>query len=203
MKESPDTQSSSSNTSSWSPAMGTAPGSAQQSLIGPTVVIKGELSAEEDLLIMGRVEGFIDHSQTVTIHAKGTVAAEVKAREVLVEGSVKGNVYGTQRVEIAETGQVTGNVYAPKVGVLEGANFKGSIDMDPDAAAIERRFREKSGMQDGADAGKSDKSSKTDSAASKVATAAADKITGEDNAEQNSEKGNSSNSASAESGKAQ
>ena len=202
MKESQDTQSSSSSTSNWSPAMGAAPGTAQHSLIGPTVIIRGELSAEEDLLIMGRVEGFIDHNQTVTIHAKGTVEAEVKAKEVLVEGSVKGNVYGTQRVEIAETGQVTGNVYAPKVGVLEGANFKGSIDMDPDASAIERRFREKSGMKNDADAsGKSEKSSKTDSAASKVATAATDKITEE--AEQNSEKGSSSNSTPSESGKAQ
>jgi cytoskeletal protein CcmA (bactofilin family) len=183
--------------------MGTGPGTTQHSLIGPTVVIKGELSAEEDLIIMGRVEGFIDHSQTVTIHAKGSVAAEVKAREVLVEGSVKGNVYGTQRVEIAETGKVVGNVYAPKVGVLEGANFKGSIDMDPDAAAIERRFREKSGMKGDSDAGKSEKSSKTDSTTSKVATASADKITGEDNAEQNSEKGNSSSSTTVEPGKAQ
>ncbi len=119
--------------------------SAGQSLIGPTVVIKGEVTAEEDLLILGRVEGFIDHSSTVTVHAQGSVAAEVKAQEVLVEGTVDGNVYGTRRVQIAETGNVNGNVYAPRVGVLEGASFRGAIDMDPDVDAIERRFREQTG----------------------------------------------------------
>ena len=120
---------------------------AGQSLIGPTVVIRGEVTAEEDLLVRGRVEGFIDHSATVTVHTEGTVAAEVKAKEVLVEGTVDGNVYGTERVQIAETGHVNGNVYAPRVGVLEGASFKGAIDMDPDVQAIERRFREQTGTE--------------------------------------------------------
>ena len=119
--------------------------STDQSLIGPTVVIKGELSAEEDLMIMGRVEGTIDHSQSVTIHEQGSVAAEVKAEEVVIQGSVEGNVYGTRRVEIAETGKVQGNVYAQRVGVVEGATFKGLIDMGSDAEAIERRFNEASG----------------------------------------------------------
>jgi cytoskeletal protein CcmA (bactofilin family) len=150
MNELQGNQPTSDRPSGWSAAAaGTVAGSpgagADHSLIGPTVVIRGEVSAEEDLMIMGRVEGFVDHSATVTIHAQGTVAAEVKAREVLVEGTVDGNVYGTERVEIAETGNVNGNVYAPRVGVLEGASFKGAIDMDADADAIERRFREKTG----------------------------------------------------------
>lgn len=133
----------------WRPGLNTPkPSSASgQSLIGPTVVIRGELVAEEDLLVRGRVEGFIDHSATVTIHAEGTVAAEVKAEEVLVEGTVDGNVYGTRRVQIAESGKVNGNVYAPRVGVLEGASFKGAIDMDSDVEAIERRFREQTGTE--------------------------------------------------------
>jgi cytoskeletal protein CcmA (bactofilin family) len=132
----------------WQPGLDSKPTtSTGQSLIGPTVVIKGELVADEDLLVRGRVEGFINHSATVTIHAEGTVAAEVKAQEVLVEGTVDGNVYGTHRVQIAETGKVNGNVYAPRVGVLEGASFKGAIDMDADVEAIERRFCEQTGME--------------------------------------------------------
>jgi cytoskeletal protein CcmA (bactofilin family) len=152
--------------------------SSDHSLIGPTVVIKGELRAEENLMVMGRIEGFIDHSKTVTIHAQGTVAAEVKAQEVLVEGTVDGNVYGTKRVQIAETGNVNGNVFAPRVGVLEGASFKGAIDMDSDAEAIERRFREKTGTESAAKA-----TGKVDSPAKKAA--------GDNDAEQTEEKGNS------------
>ena len=135
------------STSGWKPGMSTDTRPSGRSLIGPTVVIKGQLSAEEDLLIMGRVEGFIDHSRTITIHPDGVVAAEVKAQEVLVEGRVDGNVYGTHRVQIAESGNVNGNVYAPRVGVLEGASFKGAIDMESDVSVIERRFREATGME--------------------------------------------------------
>lgn len=115
---------------------------AVESVIGPTLVIKGEVTAEEDLLIMGRVEGKIDHNQTLTIHSQGSVKAAVKAKEIQVDGSVEGDMYGTQRVKICETGQVVGNVYAPRVGLMEGATFKGMVDMDSDAAAVESRFAE-------------------------------------------------------------
>ena len=136
------------NPSGWKPGLGAgASPASSHSLIGPTVVIKGEVLAEEDLLVMGRIEGHIDHSSTVTVHADGVIAAEVKAQEVLVEGRVDGNVYGTRRVQIAETGTVNGNVYAPRVGVLEGASFKGAIDMESDVSVIERRFHEKTGTE--------------------------------------------------------
>ncbi len=115
-----------------------------ESVIGPTLVIKGEVYAEEDLLIMGFVEGKIDHNQRLTIHAEGSVKATVKAKEIQIDGAVEGDIYGTERVKICETGQVVGNVYAPRVGLTEGAKFKGMIDMDSDAAAIESQFAEQS-----------------------------------------------------------
>jgi len=111
-----------------------------ETVIGPTLVIRGEVTAEEDLLIMGRVEGRIDHNQTLKIHADGLVKAVVKAKNIEVDGAVEGDVYGTERVNICETGQVVGNVYAPRVGLMEGATFKGMVDMDSDAAAVESRF---------------------------------------------------------------
>ena len=113
-----------------------------ESVIGPSLVIKGEVSAEEDLLIMGRVEGKIDHNQRLTIHTEGSVKATIKAKEIQIEGTVEGDIYGTERVTICETGRVVGNVYAPRVGLTEGAAFKGMVDMDSDAAAIESRYAE-------------------------------------------------------------
>jgi cytoskeletal protein CcmA (bactofilin family) len=166
--------------------------SAGQSLIGPTVVIKGEVSAEEDLLVRGRVEGFIDHSATVIVHKEGTVAAEVKAKEVLVEGTVDGNVYGTQRVQIAESGNVNGNVYAPRVGVLEGASFKGAIDMNSDVDAIERRFREQTGTE-----AKASSAGPADKEASGKQTADAVKVTQDDAKSSDSETDSTTDSANA------
>ncbi len=112
------------------------------SVIGPTLVVKGQITAEEDLLIRGRVEGTIDHNQTLKVHQEGTVEAVVRAKEIHVEGSVEGDLFGTQRVTVLETGKVQGNVVAPRVGVMEGAHFKGMVDMDSDTAAIERRYQE-------------------------------------------------------------
>ena len=117
------------------------------SLIGPSIVIKGELTAAEDLLIMGRVEGIVDHDQTLTVHADGVVCGEVKAKNILVEGSVEGNLYAMERVRIDATGRMTGDVYAPRVGVLEGATFKGAVDMDADTGAIARRFQKSAEAQ--------------------------------------------------------
>lgn len=112
------------------------------SVIGPTLVVRGEVTAEEDLLVRGKVEGTIDHNQKLTVHQEGTVVAVVRAKEIHVEGTVEGDLFGTERVTVHETGKVVGNVVAPRVGVMEGAHFKGMVDMDSDTAAIERRFQD-------------------------------------------------------------
>jgi cytoskeletal protein CcmA (bactofilin family) len=114
-------------------------------VIGPTLVVRGEVTAEEDLLVRGRIEGTIDHNQTLNVHREGTVEAVVRAKEIHVEGTVKGDLFGTQRVNVLESGKVVGNVVAPRVGVSEGAHFKGMVDMVTDAAAIERRYQEQTG----------------------------------------------------------
>ena len=116
-----------------------------QSVIGPTLVIRGEITAEEDLLIRGRVEGTISHDQTLTIHQQGTVVAAVRAKEIHIEGSVEGSLFGTQRVKVCDTGKVEGNVVAPRVAVMDGARLKGMVDMDSDVTAIDRRFAEQTG----------------------------------------------------------
>lgn len=126
---------------------------ANRSVIGPTLVVRGEVTAEEDLLVRGRIEGTIDHNQTLNVHREGTVEAVVRAKEIHVEGTVKGDLFGTQRVNVCETGKVVGNVVAPRVGVSEGAHFKGMVDMVSDTAAIERRYQEQTGKANSKAAG--------------------------------------------------
>ena len=113
------------------------------SILGPTVVVRGELSADEDLVIKGTVEGYINHKKHLTISKQGKVNANTKAQSVLVEGKLKGDIYGTKSVLIRETSDVTGNIYSPCISLLEGAKFKGSIDMDKDPAK-EAKLNEKS-----------------------------------------------------------
>lgn len=101
------------------------------SVLGPTVHFKGELSADEDLMIQGRVEGSIRHNAShLTVGAKGKVKANVHANHIVVQGEVIGDLYGTEAVIIEASARVRGNVFAPRVALHEGAKFKGSIDME-------------------------------------------------------------------------
>lgn len=98
--------------------------------IGKSIVIKGELSGNEDLTIEGRVEGKIDLNQNLlTVGANGKVKAQVFAKTVVVIGEVLGNVTAVEKVSIQEKGAVDGDISAPRVAIAEGAHFRGSIDM--------------------------------------------------------------------------
>jgi cytoskeletal protein CcmA (bactofilin family) len=105
--------------------------------IGESVIIKGELSATEDLTIEGRVEGVIqlpDH--VVTIGSSGRVKAQVVAKAVIILGEVLGNVTASERVDIRDNGSVDGDIVSPRVAIGEGAHFRGSVDMQRKEAQI-------------------------------------------------------------------
>jgi cytoskeletal protein CcmA (bactofilin family) len=105
------------------------------SILGPTIQFKGELSAEEDLVIQGTIEGSITHTQRLTIGAGGTVRANVEAQLVVIEGTIEGDVRAEKSVAVKETARMTGNITAPSVIILQGATFNGSVDMSAGKAA--------------------------------------------------------------------
>jgi cytoskeletal protein CcmA (bactofilin family) len=101
------------------------------SVVGPTLVIKGELEAGENLIVQGRVEGTITHNaESLIIGQQGNVKANIKARNVIIEGTVDGDIYGSESVSIHETAKVQGNIFTPRISITDGAHFKGGIDMD-------------------------------------------------------------------------
>ena len=117
------------------PARTSESASTGRAVIGAATTVRGELSSEEDLLVEGKVEGKIDLRQnSVTVGAKGRVAAEVHARAILVDGDVEGNLVAEEQIVIRRSGRVRGDVVAPRVTIEDGARFKGSIDMDPKRA---------------------------------------------------------------------
>lgn len=98
--------------------------------IGKSVVIKGELSASEDLTIEGVVEGKVELKQNIlTIGANGRIKASVFAKGVIVQGEVHGNITATEKVDIRDAGSVDGDLASPRVAIADGAHFRGSIDM--------------------------------------------------------------------------
>ena len=113
------------------PSSAQAPKPAPQKIavLGPTLHFKGELSAEEDFIFQGRIEGSITHTQSVTIGMEGSVAGNIQARLITIDGTVEGDLHASESVIVHETGRVTGNIYAPRVGIVEGAFFSGRVEM--------------------------------------------------------------------------
>jgi cytoskeletal protein CcmA (bactofilin family) len=101
-----------------------------QTVLGKTAVVRGQLSGSEDLLIEGQYEGTItlqDHC--LTVGADGQVKAEIHARQVVILGSVTGNIAAREKIAIRRSGHVVGDLVAAAVAIEEGAYFKGSIDI--------------------------------------------------------------------------
>ncbi len=112
------------------PAAGPAVEEAR-SVLGETLHIRGEIEAAEDLLLEGRVEGSIRHTANrLTIGATGVVHADIDAKNLVIEGTVEGNVVGSESVVIRETADVRGNVYTARISIADGARFSGTVDMD-------------------------------------------------------------------------
>jgi cytoskeletal protein CcmA (bactofilin family) len=107
----------------------------KMSILGPTLVFKGELIAEEDLVLKGRVEGSIQHTASLKIGKEGTVKGNVKAKNITVEGTVEGDLFGAESVTVQADARVRGNIFARNVSLAEGSRFKGSIDMGNDDGA--------------------------------------------------------------------
>ena len=99
--------------------------------IGASIKITGDLSGKEDLLINGKVEGTIDFRENnIVIGEKGSVSANVIAKNIRVEGEIKGELRGSDQVTVQPSGRVTGDIRAPRVILHDGCQFKGSVDME-------------------------------------------------------------------------
>jgi cytoskeletal protein CcmA (bactofilin family) len=98
--------------------------------LGKSVVIKGELSASEDLTVYGQMEGSIklpEHTLTIGPHAH--IKAGIAARAVVIMGAVSGNVTARETVEIRATGSVTGDIVSSRLVVADGGYLRGKVEM--------------------------------------------------------------------------
>ena len=91
--------------------------------------IKGEIRAREELMVDGEVEGMLESQSVLTVGPNGKVRAGIKAREVIIFGSVRGNVEVVEKIAIREQGSLVGDIKAAGISIDDGAYFKGSIDI--------------------------------------------------------------------------
>jgi cytoskeletal protein CcmA (bactofilin family) len=117
--------------------MSTLPGRASEAdsprggaLIGKSVVVKGEVFGREDLTVDGQLDGTLElQEHRVTIGPNGKVQANIKAREIVIIGTVHGNIEATDKIDIRKDAKLVGDIKTSRIMIEDGAYFKGSIDI--------------------------------------------------------------------------
>ncbi len=98
--------------------------------IGPSIVIRGEVSGNEDLLIQGQVDGSVALAMhSVTVGGGGRVKADITGRIITIEGSVEGDLKAKEQIILRGSATVHGDLKAPRVVLEDGASFRGLVDM--------------------------------------------------------------------------
>ena len=100
-------------------------------VIGKSVVVKGQIFTKEDLLIDGEVEGgnIEANDHRLTIGPNGKVNASMKAREIVIVGTVNGNIEASDKIDIRKDARLVGDIKTTRIVIEDGAYFKGSIDI--------------------------------------------------------------------------
>jgi cytoskeletal protein CcmA (bactofilin family) len=96
-------------------------------VVGESILITGSLSGDEDLIILGRVEGTVSLSRTLFVSTDGVVKADVAVENAVISGVVVGNVSATDCIQITETGRVVGDLQAPRIIITTGARVRGQV----------------------------------------------------------------------------
>jgi cytoskeletal protein CcmA (bactofilin family) len=106
------------------------------SVIGSSIMLRGDISGEENLVVKGKIEGTLNlPSNDIQIDPEGQVKADLMAKKISVAGKVRGNLSGSERVIIQKSGEVEGNIVAPRVVLEDGCKFKGAVEMNADAGS--------------------------------------------------------------------
>lgn len=98
-------------------------------IIGPGTKVKGELHSKGTIRVEGEVEGRIECEDTVVVHESGTVRADIIGGQVIISGTVEGNTFAHERLEITNQAKVVGNITAPRISIAEGVIFEGQCTM--------------------------------------------------------------------------
>src|SRR5512133_1300144 len=105
------------------------PDNVTSTIVGESILINGNLQGDEDLTVLGRVEGTISLTKTLNVEESGIVKANISVRNAVVSGVVVGNIQATDSVEITEVGRMVGDIKAPRVIIVDGARYRGAVDM--------------------------------------------------------------------------
>ena len=105
--------------------------------IGTGTLLKGKLRFRESLSISGTFEGEIESDGVLYIHEHAVVRADVRARSIIIGGTLRGNAHATERVEMLPAAKIYGNIRTARVRIGEGVIFEGKCEMIKNVNAVD------------------------------------------------------------------
>lgn len=112
--------------------------------IGRTIQIKGDIIADEEVYIEGKIEGKIESKKSIIIGSSGFVKADLQAPIIKISGKVIGNIYASTKLDVDSTAHIEGNITAAKLSISESAYFKGSVDMSLKGEKVSMKMQNES-----------------------------------------------------------
>jgi cytoskeletal protein CcmA (bactofilin family) len=102
----------------------------ETSYFGKNLMIKGRVSGNGDIIILGGLDGEFDLQGRVKVAQSAKIKGEVKADVISVNGSVQGSLAAKERIHLDKTARIEGQMTTPKLSISEGASFDGEISMN-------------------------------------------------------------------------
>ena len=101
-------------------------------VIGDSIVIDGEITGDDDLVVQGTVKGKIQLKESLFVEASGVLEADVETQNVEVSGQVTGNIRAADKIELKSECRVVGDIKAPRIIIADRAAYEGNVEMDVD-----------------------------------------------------------------------
>jgi len=113
-----------------------------ENVLGPTSLVRGNLSADGAYRIDGWVEGAVESRSTIVIGETGAVRGDVTGQEIVVAGKIIGNISCAGHLEILATGKVDGDIVAQSIRIETGGVFRGTSHMKGLSTTVEEELGE-------------------------------------------------------------
>ncbi len=99
-------------------------------VIGSTIVIDGEITGDEDLVVQGTIKGRVSLRENIVVEESGVLEANIETSTITIHGTVTGDIQASERAELKSNCHVVGDIRAPRILIADGASFKGNVDME-------------------------------------------------------------------------
>jgi len=99
------------------------------SLVSQKVTVEGDIQGTENIQIDGQIKGSVKLNGDIIIGPTGVVEADIEGTNIIIRGSVKGNIIAREHLEIHSSGNMTGDISARSIDIKEGSSFEGRSRM--------------------------------------------------------------------------